>query len=178
MQKSTCLHFHIRGCSSALQRRLGGIRGPLRGLPARPEGSAGREVEDHTAALKRLEEQLARVERECASLIDLAVRKLISDEELIDRRQRYTDEAGVLRERVTELKSKYPAGAVKAAIRVIELPQAIDSKWATGSASERREILRLVVSNCSVIDGSFCLTMKRPFALLHKGPFHGDGGAD
>ena len=128
------------------------------------------------ACIECLEEQLARVERDRASLIDLAVRKLISDVELTERRQRYTDETSVLRERVAELKAKDPAEAVKTALRVIELPQAIDSKWATGSVSEKREILRLVVSSCSVVDGSLCLTMKKPFAWLHEGPFHGGGG--
>jgi hypothetical protein len=52
--------------------------------------------------------------------------------------------------------------------RPIELAQTAERQYLTQNATEKREVLRTLLSNCTMQDGSLSVTMRSPFDVLAK----------
>lgn len=61
-----------------------------------------------------------------------------------------------------------------AAHRPIALAQAAARQYLTQNATEKREVLRALLSNCTMNDGTLTVTMRSPFGALSKAAESGD----
>lgn len=60
------------------------------------------------------------------------------------------------------------AEVLAAADRPIELAQIAARQYLTQNATEKREVLRELLSNCTTNDGSLTVTMRSPYGVLAK----------
>jgi hypothetical protein len=59
-------------------------------------------------------------------------------------------------------------GLLAAAHRPIELAQTAAPQYLTQNATEKREVLRALLSNCTMNDGTLTVTMRSPYGALAR----------
>jgi hypothetical protein len=55
------------------------------------------------------------------------------------------------------------------AIKAFELSQMLRQQWLSADYATKRRILEIVLSNCTLVDGSLCPTIRKPFDVLAEG---------
>lgn len=91
--------------------------------------------------------------------------------------QTYAGKATQLRDRLASIKLQLESldrthdEHADLALKVFELSQTLREKWLTADFDAKRRILEIVCLNCSLVDGSLCPTMRKPFDALAEGLF-------
>lgn len=62
------------------------------------------------------------------------------------------------------------------AVKVFELSQTLHEQWLTADYAAKRRILEIVLSNCQLVDGSLCPTIRKPFDVLAEGFLSAESG--
>jgi predicted amino acid-binding ACT domain protein len=55
------------------------------------------------------------------------------------------------------------------AVKAFELSQTLREQWLTADYAAKRRILEIILSNCSLVDGTLCPTIRKPFDVLAEG---------
>lgn len=87
----------------------------------------------------------------------------------------YAETARDLRDREAELKLEIDVAdrgrheTIDIAVKAFELSQSLRERWVTADYDAKRRILEIVCLNCSLVDASLVVTMRKPFDLLAEG---------
>ncbi|MGB7344427.1 MAG: recombinase family protein, partial [Pirellulaceae bacterium] len=89
-----------------------------------------------------------------------------------------------LRDREAELKLEIDVTdrgrheIIDIAVKAFELSQSLRQRWVTAGYDAKRRILEIVCLNCTLVDASLVVTMRKPFDLLAEGLVSKDSRAD
>ena len=62
-------------------------------------------------------------------------------------------------------------------MKAFELSQTLKEQWLTADYDAKRRILEIVLLNCTLVDGTLCPTIRKPFDVLAEGlTFEKSGG--
>lgn len=92
----------------------------------------------------------------------------------------FASKARELRDEEAELKlemercSRSRHEIIDLAIKAFELSQSLRERWLTADYAAKRRILEILCLNCSLVDASLIVSMRKPFDLLAKGLFSKD----
>ncbi|MDR0361752.1 MAG: hypothetical protein LBJ46_03560 [Planctomycetota bacterium] len=126
------------------------------------------EVEDNTAQLHEITNQMARINKDRDALLTLRMHGEIESET-------YARKDGDLRRLLQRLKlrldgqeqQKTEIGDI--ALKVLELSQHLREKWVKADIAEKRTILEIVCLNLTFKDASLDITMRKPFGAIAGG---------
>ncbi|MFK8112250.1 MAG: zinc ribbon domain-containing protein [Rubripirellula sp.] len=96
----------------------------------------------------------------------------------------YAETARDLRDREAELKLEIDVAdrgrheIIDIAVKAFELSQSLRQRWVTADYDAKRRILEIVCLNCTLVDASLVVTMRKPFDLLAEGLVSKDSRAD
>lgn len=89
-----------------------------------------------------------------------------------------------LRDRTAELQLEIESSdrgrneTIDIAVKAFELSQSLREKWVTADYAAKRRILEIICLNCSLVDATLCVAMRKPFDLLAKGLISKDSRDD
>ncbi len=88
----------------------------------------------------------------------------------------YTQKSTDLRDEIARLKAliedcdRERVREADTAIKVFELSQALEDKWVTAEAAEKRRLMEIICLNWTLDGVTLVLTMRKPFDVLAEGP--------
>ena len=62
------------------------------------------------------------------------------------------------------------------AVKAFELSQTLREQWLTADYAAKRRILEIILSNCILVDGTLCPTIRKPFDVLAEGLLSKESG--
>ena len=129
------------------------------------------------ARAKELQEELVRVRDQQNRLLNLRMLEEIDA-------ATFAFKSRELRDREAELKLEIDTAdrgrheIIDLAIKAFELSQSLREQWVTADYAAKRRILEILCLNCSLVDVSLSVSMRKPFDLLAKGLILEDSRGD
>lgn len=143
--------------------------------PRWPHVLPPKHFDQHTASTERLPKRITELTRLKAASYDEKLLGRITEEAWRSRNDRCQQE---LDELETALAASAPTlqreEFIAAAQRPIELAQTAARQYLTQNATEKREVLRALVLNCTMNDGTLTVTMRSPYGALARTKESGD----
>jgi hypothetical protein len=90
-------------------------------------------------------------------------------------REAFTRKQTELRDRLAAIKLQLDVvdrshdETAELAVKAFELSQTLRRQWLSADYAAKRRILEIILSNCTLVDGSVCPTIRKPFDVLAEG---------
>ena len=126
------------------------------------------EREYHEGMIDSLSRELSKIQGRLAKICEDKLDGVISDDLWAELREKYNGEQEriqkALKAHLNANQSYYDEG-----VRILELANKAYSLYLKQDHYERAKLLKIVLSDCSLKDGTLCPTYKKPFDMLAKG---------
>ncbi len=119
-------------------------------------------------AHRSLAQAITETRKESKTLLDLAVRGLVSDEDYSLKKQELTDRELKVREKLLQEETGQERW-FEPAERTFRFANMAPKRFLRGSNAEKREILLALASNLELKDGSLRMSAPKPFLLMGEG---------
>ena len=126
---------------------------------------------------QQLQDELLQVRDQQNRLLNLRMLEEINADTFASKNRELRDRTSELQLEI-EVCDRCRNETIDIAVKAFELSQSLRDKWLTADYAAKRRILEIICLNCTLVDASLVVTMRKPFDLLAKGLVSKDSRGD